>query len=1171
MDVKKAIGGLVLAGALAGGVYEGTVSDGPRNVIEPGELVSHRTATAKHFRVSDGVNRAKIYTEPVHWLDGDEWKTLDLEVKPKPILRRLLSSRPFEATAGPFTADFPEEKTHNYRFSAGGASVEYAARFDTSKAVDIETRVISRGVKETVTLKGEAPALLEWDVAIDGEVRPEGDGWAVYADSVRAFGIEALTAWDAKGAPVKVSATLEKGVLSARVDTEGAEWPETVDPSTTVTPVESRMGFNYYSSGDWPSVRKFTNGAVNSTQIQVGVSYATGYTVERGHMKLDLSGFDPTGKTITGIALKLYGQTDYSATDFDVYAVASFIYGNSIDGSWHNDFYGWSANSNDTYSIISYGSFYTSAFTTKGYNTLNFNSAGIDSARTYMGADKPKMGITLLGSKDITPGAAPENHHAVIFRDDSSGPDYTPYLEITWFIPDVNNPSRFRLSPIGRADSLAASWTNNHSSSITTLKLGRVVGAGDTVWTDLGSKTATSARIGGLNPYTKYTFLVRADSAGYFGHSAPDDMFTLQEIKRVEIPVDTMHGVFPTATARYDSARAETLADSLTDRSYPVYAIGQSTGQTTYRGRVNRVSYTLPKLTMAQLKYPVRACTTLVTLNEDSTATDFTIKTYKGTWKGLGTVVDWFKSFVGWKPGMAAYDGVSMTEDVSTTTLDLYGGGTKLPSSTAGLDTLNQEIARGDSIRRVFLSSRDVSATAPSGNELFYVSSGAGYTWLILYAALADSAPTGLALTPLSATSMRAAWTDRAHSERGYILVDSATGAAVSDTLGANTTTVDIDSLDVNTRYVWKVKALGGGANGQESAAVDEYTLPNTPGAPTVSFPADTLMTVTLDPNGNPGYTPFNLMATTSTPGETLWVDFGSAPPRLRTWGTATLDSAWAWASYSDHGGAIGVTLPAGVGRKYTWAARGLSGRVDTSFVLLDLPLAQGYEATGPELVSNGDFSAWTGDNPVGWTVSTENANNYVTEASGKARMVSDGTYIDMGQVKLTLGKTYRYSVDVDTVIAGGVVIRMGGVAAQSYVIDSTGNHSGILRAVGVIYHIARVGTTDITFDNVTSREYWLTDLSPHARRAYPQNAPSWVTLPSGLSVMDFNGSTDLLQVGTEDWIGTGDVTFEAWVRPETAGAGEKNIYGRILDNGKVWLGIYEISGDVRFYYIYAG
>jgi hypothetical protein len=271
----------------------------------------------------------------------------------------------------------------------------------------------------------------------------------------------------------------------------------------------------------------------------------------------------------------------------------------------------------------------------------------------------------------------------------------------------------------------------------------------------------------------------------------------------------------------------------------------------------------------------------------------------------------WYQ-FLGWVSGVTPYTGTTLIEDVST--VGIAAGYLKLPYNTAGLDTLNAEIARADSIKRSLISSRDISATAPAGNEFFSIN-GDDYTKLILYAALPDSAPSGLALTPLTTTSMRVTWEDRAHSERGYIVVDASTGAAVSDTLAANTETVDIAGLDVNTEYSWKIKTLGGDGHGDLSAAATEYTLAAVPGKITQTFPAGTLMKFVLAVNGNPAWTPFAIQDSLSG----LYIQSATG---VCTWG-ASPD----WRTYAQWGGVLGDTAAVLVGKKYVMRAKAKSGQ----------------------------------------------------------------------------------------------------------------------------------------------------------------------------------------------------------------------------------------------------
>jgi hypothetical protein len=80
----------------------------------------------------------------------------------------------------------------------------------------------------------------------------------------------------------------------------------------------------------------------------------------------------------------------------------------------------------------------------------------------------------------------------------------------------------------------------------------------------------------------------------------------------------------------------------------------------------------------------------------------------------------------------------------------------------------------------------------------------------------------------------------------------------------------------------------------------------------------------------------------------------------------------------------------------------------------------------GAELVTNGDFSAWTNDNPDGWEVSTENENVYVTQDEDGAKFVSDGGYINLAQNVLTLNHPHLIEVEVSSVTQGKGILYVG-------------------------------------------------------------------------------------------------------------------------------------------------
>ncbi len=89
------------------------------------------------------------------------------------------------------------------------------------------------------------------------------------------------------------------------------------------------------------------------------------------------------------------------------------------------------------------------------------------------------------------------------------------------------------------------------------------------------------------------------------------------------------------------------------------------------------------------------------------------------------------------------------------------------------------------------------------------------------------------------------------------------------------------------------------------------------------------------------------------------------------------------------------------------------------SFIGLGVNLNGNQRPTlGPDLVTNGSFANWTGDDPDDWTVFVtggETGATRVTEGVGGARIQSDGTYLQMltDAPILELGNSYSVTVVV--------------------------------------------------------------------------------------------------------------------------------------------------------------
>ena len=156
-----------------------------------------------------------------------------------------------------------------------------------------------------------------------------------------------------------------------------------------------------------------------------------------------------------------------------------------------------------------------------------------------------------------------------------------------------------------------------------------------------------------------------------------------------------------------------------------------------------------------------------------------------------------------------------------------------------------------------------------------------------------------------------------------------------------------------------------------------------------------------------------------------------------------------------------------------------LSGTAENIIVTYGYSELQGQadEALGEELVTNGGFTAWTADDPDGWTVTGEVASDpMVTQSGNAARMFTTDSAVDIKQAVLTATKYYKIIINVISVSTGGINIRtstsaFGTINVNYKSINTTGVHSFYLTALGTIFQILRNGSTDITFSDVSVKE----------------------------------------------------------------------------------------------------
>lgn len=142
----------------------------------------------------------------------------------------------------------------------------------------------------------------------------------------------------------------------------------------------------------------------------------------------------------------------------------------------------------------------------------------------------------------------------------------------------------------------------------------------------------------------------------------------------------------------------------------------------------------------------------------------------------------------------------------------------------------------------------------------------------------------------------------------------------------------------------------------------------------------------------------------------------------------------------------------------------------------------------GAELLTNGDFSAWTGDNPNGWTVSAEvGSDPMVTQVAGGARMYSSatGSTFTLNQAFGAETDWIQQTIILPTVVSGSLSARtrLSGITHFNATIAGTYlNCFRMLSDPGILFIRAAL-PLDATIGSVAAKKLTLSSLL--STRAY--------------------------------------------------------------------------------------
>ena len=418
--------------------------------------------------------------------------------------------------------------------------------------------------------------------------------------------------------------------------------------------------------------------------------------------------------------------------------------------------------------------------------------------------------------------------------------------------------------------------------------------SGDTLWLALLSYRDYQNTIIATNNYSSFD---SQNDIPYLSYT-----YSVGATEDILASADSSATVYHNHPSTYLGARDTTTAGGNNSLAAATPLVGQYKSGSTYVIERTQLQFYIPvtdttdSITFAELWYKNAS---------DSSTTDFNIFGVYSTKSGAVSNA-WYSLFTGWGAS-GAYIPVYLTEGQGTA--DFVTGWSKSAFTVAGIDTIRAH--EGSYLQIAMLSSRDISSTAPTGMEYVTLANGTDRPFIRLYKT--PMVPQNVTVTAADTDSITITWDDVTGDETGFRIIDDDTETAV-DSTAANAESKGIAGLSVNTLYHYKIQVKGGVLDGEYSAPDMAYTFANTPGVPTISFPADSLLKFIIAENSNPAITRFAVQ-------DSITGEFVQSIAGLDTFGTAAF-----WGTKAEWGGANGDTVKIKSGKKYVIRAKAKSG-----------------------------------------------------------------------------------------------------------------------------------------------------------------------------------------------------------------------------------------------------
>lgn len=150
------------------------------------------------------------------------------------------------------------------------------------------------------------------------------------------------------------------------------------------------------------------------------------------------------------------------------------------------------------------------------------------------------------------------------------------------------------------------------------------------------------------------------------------------------------------------------------------------------------------------------------------------------------------------------------------------------------------------------------------------------------------------------------------------------------------------------------------------------------------------------------------------------------------------------------------------------------------SIVLNNIDGAFNPDTLGAELLANNTFATWSGNNPSSWTVTGEVGTNpeisqvradalHGGTGTGACNIYSTSAVVSISQTVLTIGTTYRVTLDISASSVGtGWIAVYDNSTRVSPIYHYTGSYTFYFNATSTTFKIASSGSVDMTVDNVS-------------------------------------------------------------------------------------------------------